>query len=329
MRFGIVGLGRMGAALSAHALEKKHSVAGFDRQGAPRDLVKTGLDAADSIEGLVAKLAPPRVVLLYVPHGAPTESVVQELAGRLSAGDIVVDGGNSHWKDSVRRHGLLKERGIGFLDAGTSGGIEGARSGACYMVGGEPEAFALVEPLLKDLAVPEGVALVGPAGAGHFAKLVHNAIEFGMLQAIGEGVDLLEHSDYRYDLPALFHNWAHGSVIRGWLVELMERGLRKRPRLEGLSSFVEDTREVRWAVEHALAREVWTPVIALSELALYRSRDRDGVSAKAVAVMRHEFGGHPLHLAGEEAVRAPRGPARRRRGRTAGRRPRGGRSRVR
>lgn len=300
MRFGIVGLGRMGASLAALALDKGHSVAGYTRSGVPEALASAGLQGAASPQALVEALAPPRIILLYVPHGAAAEGVIRDLGGRLSRGDLLVDGGNSHWRDSVRRHRELDALGVGFLDAGTSGGIEGARRGACFMVGGDAEAFAGVKPLLEDLAVPDGVARVGPAGAGHFAKLVHNAIEFGMLQAIGEGVDLLEHSDYRYDLPALFHNWAHGSVIRGWLIELMERGLRKRPRLEGLSPRVEDTREVRWAVEHALARELWTPVIALSEMALYRSRDPGCLSAKAVAVMRHEFGGHPLHLEAED-----------------------------
>lgn len=299
MRFGVVGLGRMGGGLAAHALELGHSVAGYAPSGVPEALAAAGLAAAGSLESLTAALPAPRAVLLYVPHGEPTESVVRALSALLEPGDLIVDGGNSHWRDSVRRHRELGARGIRFLDLGTSGGIEGARRGACFMAGGEAEAYGAVRGLLEGLAVPGGAALVGPPGAGHFAKLIHNAIEFGMLQAIGEGVDLLEHSDYRFDLPALFHNWSRGSVIRGWLVELMERGLRKRPRLEGLSSYVEDTREVRWAVEHALDREVWTPVLALSELALYRSRDRGGLSAKAVAVMRHEFGGHPLHLADE------------------------------
>lgn len=314
MKFGIVGLGRMGASLALSALKKGHKVAGYAPSGTTPELAAAGLAAFASLEGLVRALDAPRTVLLYVPHGEATEGVVETLAELLKPGDLIVDGGNSHWRDSARRHRALAARGIAFLDAGTSGGVEGARNGACFMVGGEPRAFARVKKLLEDLAVPQGVAHVGPAGAGHFAKLIHNAIEFGMLQAIGEGIDLLEHSDYRYDLPALFENWAHGSVIRGWLVELMARGLRERPGLEGLSGYVEDTREVRWAVEHALEREVWAPVIALSELAYYRARDRGSVSSKAVAVLRHEFGGHPLHL--DAAAPAP---ARRARGRRASR----------
>lgn len=166
------------------------------------------------------------------------------------------------------------------------------------MVGGEADAFARVEPLLRDLAVPDGVLHAGPAGAGHFVKLIHNAIEFGMLQALGEGLDLLVRSDYSLDLPALFHNWSHGSVIRGWLVELMERGLREHP-LEELRGNVEDTREVKWAVQYALEKEAWVPVIALSELALYRYRDPESVAGKGVALLRHGFGGHPLHKRAE------------------------------
>jgi 6-phosphogluconate dehydrogenase len=166
------------------------------------------------------------------------------------------------------------------------------------MVGGDRDAFAKAEPVLRDLAVAGGVIHAGPSGAGHFVKLMHNAIEFGMVQAIAEGIDLLASSDYDLDLPALFHNWNHGSVIRGWLVELAERGLRKH-KLEELSGYVEDTREVRWAVQYALEREVWIPVITQSELALYRYRDTDSVVGKAVALLRHGFGGHPLHKKGE------------------------------
>jgi len=299
MKFGIIGLGRMGGSLARLAMEKGHRVAGYNKTPQrTHDLAKAGLDPADSLAELVRKLAPPRLLVIYVPHGKPTDTTITELQGLLQPGDLVADGGNSHWKDSVRHYEELKASGIAFLDVGTSGGIEGARRGACFMAGGDAEAFARVEPLLRDLAVPEGVVHAGPAGAGHFVKLIHNAIEFGMLQALGEGLDLLVRSDYPLDLPALFHNWNHGSVIRGWLVELMERGLRER-RLEDLSSRVEDTREVKWAVQYALEKEAWIPVIALSELALYRYRDPESVAGKGVALLRHGFGGHPLHKKSE------------------------------
>ena len=295
MRFGIVGLGRIGAGLARQALKKGHQVVGYNRSPeSTHELAKEGLEPALSPDELGRKLDPPRVILIYVPHGKPTDEVVTGLKSHLAKGDVVIDGGNSHWNDSVRRYEALKAAGIRFLDVGTSGGVEGARRGACFMVGGDADAYAKAEPLLRALAVPEGVVHAGPAGAGHFVKLIHNAIEFGMLQAIGEGVDLLVRSDYHLDLPALFHNWAHGSVIRGWLVELMDRGLREH-KLDELSSYVEDTREVKWAVEYALEKEAWIPVIAQSELALYRYRDSDSVAAKAVALLRHGFGEHPLH----------------------------------
>lgn len=299
MRFGIVGLGRIGGDLGLHAIEKGHHVVGYNRSPErTRELAKAGFEPAFSLDELTSKLEPPRAIFVYVPHGGPTESVITELGRRLQRGDLVADGGNSHWRASVRHYEELKARGIAFLDVGTSGGVDGARHGACFMVGGDVDAFARVEPLLRDLAVADGVVHAGPAGAGHFVKLIHNAIEFGMVQAIAEGVDLLVRSDYDLDLPALFHNWNHGSVIRGWLVELMERGLREQ-KLQELTGFVEDTREVRWAVEYALEKEAWIPVIAQSELAFYRYRDPDSVTGKAVAILRHGFGGHPVHRKAE------------------------------
>jgi 6-phosphogluconate dehydrogenase len=272
-------------------------------------LTSQGSEPAWSLDEVVEKLQPPRIIVIYVPHGKPTDETilslkdcVRDLKACLGENDLVADGGNTHWRDSVRHYEEFKSKGISFLDVGTSGGIEGARHGACFMVGGDAKAFARMEPLLRDLAVPEGVFHAGPAGAGHFVKLVHNGIEFGMVQAIAEGVDLLVRSDYALDLPALFHTWKHGSVIRSWLVELMERGLREH-KLEDLSSYVEDTREVKWIIEYALEREAWIPVIAESELALYRYRDPDSVAAKAVALMRHGFGGHTLHLKEHERER--------------------------
>ncbi len=292
---GMIGLGRIGGSLSRQAMEKGHQVVGYSKSDEEISvLAKEGLEPAETIQALVEKLVSPRIIFLYIPHGDPTMEVCNELKRFLRSGDIVVDGGNSHWKQSVTRYEEFKKLKIHFLDCGTSGGIEGARKGACFMVGGDEVAYARVEPLFKDLAVPEGTLHAGPAGAGHFSKLVHNAIEFGMLQAIGEGVALLESSNYQFDLPALMHNWSNGSVIRGWLIELMGKGLREN-KLDTLSPYVEDTREVRWAVEHALEKEVWIPVIAQSELALYRSRDPENLSAKSVALMRHGFGGHPLH----------------------------------
>ena len=295
MKFGIIGLGRIGGNFSLQAIEKGHHVVGHSiSKKELENFSKKGVVIAPTIGELVNKLEPPRIVFLYIPHGNPMDLVTLELMENLKSGDIVVDGGNSFWKKSVERHACFMKRGIQFLDCGTSGGIEGARKGACFMVGGDKEAFLIVKPILQDLSAKDGFMYVGPPGAGHFTKLIHNAIEFGMLQAIGEGVAMLEASDYEINLPELMRNWSNGSVIRSWLIELMETGLREN-KLKTLSSYVEDTREVRWAVEFALEKEVWIPVIAQSELALYRSRDPENISSKAVALMRNQFGGHPLH----------------------------------
>jgi 6-phosphogluconate dehydrogenase len=243
-------------------------------------------------------------VLLYVPHGGPTEQVCEALRALLEPEDVVVDGGNSHWEDSRRRHTEFAQRGIRFLDMGTSGGVWGARHGACFMAGGQRDAYTLIEPLLQDLAFdPAGVLFVGPPGSGHFVKLIHNAIEFGMVQAIAEGVELLERSEFALDLPALFDNWSHGSVIRSWLVELMRDGLGETPDLARLSTFVEDTGEVKWVLNWALERDIPSLVISDSQQALMSYRDLDSPSAKAVALLRHGYGGHPVHARSEQLAR--------------------------
>jgi 6-phosphogluconate dehydrogenase len=296
MRVGIVGLGRMGGNLALAAMERGYEVVGFDaRSSAHLD----GLEPAASLDDLVKRLSPPRIVLLYVPHGEPTERVCDELGRLLAAEDILIDGGNSHWDDSRRRYAVLARRGIRFLDVGTSGGVSGARHGACFMAGGDPDAYARVEPLLRDLAVDErGTLLVGGPGSGHFVKLIHNAIEFGMVQAIAEGVELLVRSDYELDLPALFENWNHGSVIRSWLVELMRDALRENPDLQRLSTYTDDTGEVKWVLAWALERDIPSPVISDSQQALMAYRDVDWPAAKAVALLRHGYGGHPVHMRG-------------------------------
>lgn len=306
MRLGIVGLGRMGANLARAAIEHGHQVIGYSLDDAAnRDAAAAGVEVAESLEALVAKLSPPRIVLVYVPHGAPTEQVCQALGRFLEPGDVVVDGGNSHWEDSRRRHAALARQGVGFVDMGTSGGVWGARHGACFMAGGDRDTYELIEPLLKDLAFDERATLfVGAPGAGHFVKLIHNAIEFGMVQAIAEGVELLLRSDFTLDLPALFDNWDHGSVIRSWLVELMRDALRETPDLETLSTYVEDTGEVKWVLGWALERDVPTPVIADSQQALMSYRDLDWPAAKAVALLRHAYGGHPVHRTGERTTSA-------------------------
>jgi 6-phosphogluconate dehydrogenase len=302
MRFGIIGLGRMGANLARRAMEKGHEVVGYNLDyAATQKLAKEGLEPATSIAQMVSKLQPERIAFLYVPtHGSPTEAVCQELKPLLERGDIVIDGGNSHWEDSKRRHHLFAEAGVRFLDIGTSGGVSGARHGACFMAGGERDAYEAIEPILRDLAIDdEGAYFAGGPGAGHFTKLVHNAIEFGMVQAIAEGVELLQRSGYELDLPALFNNWMHGSVIRSWLVELMGNALREQADFSKLSTYVEDTQEVKWVLDWALDRDIPTPVIALSQTALMQYRDLEWPQAKAHALLRNAYGGHPVHLAGD------------------------------
>lgn len=283
----------MGENLALQGLERGHEVVGFDPNGSEA-VTQAGGTIVTSIADLTAALAPPRIALVYVPHGEPTDDVVDELGKSFAAGDVVVDGGNSHWEESNARYSHLGERGVRFLDAGTSGGVPGARNGACFMVGGDEEAFAIVKELLVDLAVPEGVLHVGPSGSGHFTKNVHNMIEFGMVQAIGEGVELLKRSEWDIDLADLFHNWNHGSVIRSWLVELMERALRSEHHMEDLKPYIEDTGEQRWGVEFALAKELPIPLLAQAVWGFYESRDAERPWARSVALLRHEYGGHPL-----------------------------------
>jgi 6-phosphogluconate dehydrogenase len=290
---GIVGLGKIGADLAKNALAKGFDVAGTDTHAVPDDLTKAGLKAAKDLKQLAALLTPPRFVMFYVPAGPPVDAVLAQLENVLQTGDIIADGGNSYWGDSIRRHARLKQKGIHFIDAGTSGGPEGALDGACFMLGGEAQPVAAVEPMLRKLAVEGGFVHAGGPGAGHFVKLVHNGIEFGMLQAIGEGVDLLENYRDRLPIADVLSCWRHGSVIRSWLVDLMEAMYRKQGGLAKIPDYVDDTGEVNWLVDDALHMEVAIPVITQSVVQLVASRDGKHDAARAVAMMRHGFGGHP------------------------------------
>jgi 6-phosphogluconate dehydrogenase len=293
--FGVVGLGNIGGNLTAQALEKGCRVIGYDKRETPQNLVDAGMVSIPDISGFGQELSRPRVVFLYVPAGPVVDSILGDIERHLDQGDVVVDGGNSYWGDSIRRYERLKERGLQFVDLGTSGGLPGASEGACFMAaGGEREAVAHVEPILVTLAVEGGYVHAGPSGAGHFVKLVHNGIEFGMLQAIAEGVDLLEH--YREPLPIadVLRCWGRGSVIRSWLVELMEQEYRAKGGLGNIPAYVEDTGEVNWLIDDALHLEVPVPVIAQSVMQLLLSRDKERNWARSVAMMRHGFGNHPF-----------------------------------
>jgi 6-phosphogluconate dehydrogenase len=292
--FGIVGLGLMGGNLSLQALEAGMRVVGFDTKEPKQELRdRDGFTLLKDPGGFVAELAPPRVVFLYVPAGPVVDQVLDDLSEHLQSGDIIVDGGNSYWGDSIRRYQRLKDRGLQLVDCGTSGGVEGARHEACFMAGGETQAVRVVEPILKELAVPGGYVHAGPPGAGHFVKLVHNGIEFGMLQAIGEGVDLLERYHAPLNVADVLGCWTNGSVIRGWLIELMEREYRAAGGLKEIPPFVEDTGEVNWLVSDALRMQTAVPVIAQAVMQLFVSRDNQQNWARAVAMMRHGFGQHP------------------------------------
>lgn len=311
---GIVGLGKMGAGLAEQAIGKGIRVVGSDLSGAPGELVESGLVEVSEPAGFREQLSPPRAVFAYVPAGPVVDSVIDELADALEEGDVIVDAGNSYWGDSIARHSRLRERGRRFVDLGTSGGTSGAREGACFMAGGEAAAIERVEPLLIELAVEGGYVHAGPPGAGHFTKLVHNGIEFGMLQAIGEGVGLLEEYEDRLDVAEVLRCWRHGSVIRSWLVDLMEAAYREHGGLEEIPPYVEDTGEVNWLVDDAMKMEVPVPVIAQSVMQLIASRDDDRAWARAVAMMRHGFGGH--RYGPDEGIRRER-----REGRIGGFRP--------
>ena len=291
--FGVVGLGRMGANLALQALEKGMRVVGFDVKKVPEELTRAGMVEIGGVEGFREKLSPSRPIFIYIPAGPIVDRVIDQLVAHLDKGDIIVDAGNSYWGDSIRRHQRLSEKGIHFVDLGTSGGVEGARYGACFMAGGEAEPIARIEPILLELATPGGYVHAGPPGAGHFTKLVHNGIEFGMLQAIGEGIDLLERYRDKLDIAEVLRCWRHGSVIRSWLIDLMEAAYRAEGGLYKIPAYVEDTGEVNWLVNDALHMEVPIPVISQAVMQLFTSRDEKKHWARAIAMMRHGFGGHP------------------------------------
>jgi len=293
MKLGIIGLGKMGANLALQAIDKKILVVGKARSR-KSELEQKGITIVDNYKDFVSFLDHPRVIYLSLPAGSTVDLVLQELSPFLEKGDVIMDGGNSFYLDSVNREKQLWNKGIYFLDCGTSGGLNGARYGGCFMIGGKELGIKVVEPILKKLALNEDAYVhTGGPGSGHFVKLVHNGIEFGMLQAIGEGFALLQQSDFNLDIAQIFKNWSNGSVIRSWLVELMEKGLKEGPNFENIESYVEDTGEVDWLVQDAINREIPIPIISQSVMELFKSRTKDSDTYRAIALMRHGFGGHP------------------------------------
>jgi 6-phosphogluconate dehydrogenase len=284
VKLGMVGLGRMGANMSERLQRFGHEVVGYDRDET--------LSQVPSLAELVAALDPPRVVWVMVPAGDPTGSTVTELARLLSPGDLVVDGGNSNYRDSIERAGALAEVGLGFVDAGVSGGIWGLENGYGLMVGGQPEHVAIVRPVLEALAPEGGLAHVGAPGAGHFTKMVHNGVEYGLMQAYGEGYELLRASELGIDVSAALSAWRHGTVIRSWLLDLLAAAVEEDPELEGVKGWAEDSGEGRWTVEEAVRLAVPAPVISASLFARFASRQPDSPAMKVVAALRRAFGGH-------------------------------------
>lgn len=292
MKIGLIGLGKMGLNLGQNLIDNKHEVVAFDvNRSSVEEMKKYGAQGTSDLKELVASLEKPRVVWIMVPH-AVVDSVIAEMTPLLSAGDIVIEAGNSHYKESIRRYNQLKEVGVHFMDAGTSGGMEGARNGACYMIGGDPEAWSVVEPIFKDTAVENGFIYAGKAGSGHFLKMVHNGIEYGMMAAIGEGFEVLEKSEFDFDYEKVARVWNNGSVIRSWLMELTERAFSKDAKLDEIKGIMHSSGEGKWTVETALDLQAATPVIAMSLLMRYRSLDNDTFTGKVVAALRNEFGGH-------------------------------------
>ncbi|MED1672642.1 phosphogluconate dehydrogenase (NAD(+)-dependent, decarboxylating) [Pallidibacillus thermolactis] len=295
MKIGLVGLGKMGYNLALNLLEHGHDVVAYDKNGnTVEQITKDGATGVHTLNELVSALPQLKVVWVMVPAGKITSDVIDELKELLEPGDIIIDGGNSNYKESMARAEDLKEKGIVLLDVGTSGGMSGARNGACMMIGGEKKAFDYLEPIFADLCVKDGYIYTGKSGSGHFLKMVHNGIEYGMMQSIAEGFDILNKSEFDYDFEKVARNWNNGSVIRSWLMELTEQAFAKDAKLDDMKGIMHSSGEGKWTVETALDLEVPAPVITLSLLMRYRSLEQDTFAGKVVAALRNQFGGHDV-----------------------------------
>jgi 6-phosphogluconate dehydrogenase len=295
MRIGFIGLGRMGANMVRRLLRDKHQIVAYNRTAEKtKEIAGEGADGAFSIKELVGKLEKPRAVWIMVPAGDATEAQIEELLEHLEPGDTIIDGGNTNFHDDQRRHPELKKKGIDYIDAGVSGGIWGLANGFCLMVGGDAEPVKRLEPVFLSLAPKDGYLHVGGPGAGHYVKMVHNGIEYGLMQAYAEGFEIMHASDYQLDLARISTLWNHGSVVRSWLLELAERAFAGDQDLKHLKGWVADSGEGRWTVQEAIDKDVPAPVITLSLLTRFRSRQEDSYGAKVLAALRNEFGGHAV-----------------------------------
>jgi len=294
----MVGLGRMGGNMAERLLRRGHEVVAYTRDHSKvRAAMDKGALGARDLEDVVRQLTPPRAIWVMVPAGAATQEMIDRLAPLVAPGDLLIDGGNSRYTDDIARSGALKSKGIHYMDAGTSGGIWGLEIGYCLMVGGEREDFERMLPVFEALAPPKGVLHCGPAGAGHYVKMVHNGIEYGLMQAYAEGFEILKESRYDLDLAAIASLWNQGSVVRSWLLELTARALEADPGLKALSDYVEDSGEGRWTVAESIDLSVPAPVIALSLQMRFRSRQENSFAGRMLAAMRQQFGGHAVRSA--------------------------------
>lgn len=302
MKLGMIGLGRMGGNMVRRLLKDNHHVVVFNRSPEKvKEIQKEGAIGATSVQELVDKLPSPKIVWLMLPAGKPVDDMIDQLKNMLSPGDLIIEGGNSKYTDDIRRAEALKEKEIRYMDAGVSGGIWGLKVGYCTMVGGAKEDFNIIEPALKTLAPEDGYMYCGPVGAGHYVKMVHNGVEYAMMEAYGEGFELLKASPYGDDLELakVAHLWNQGSVVRSWLLELLEDAFAKEGNLESISGYVEDSGEGRWTILEAVERGVDATGLAHSLFKRFSSRQQDSFSNKVIAALRNEFGGHAVAKVGE------------------------------
>ncbi|MCB0834951.1 MAG: decarboxylating 6-phosphogluconate dehydrogenase [Bacteroidetes bacterium] len=295
MQLGFIGLGKMGGFMVQRLLRDKHDVVGFDLSA---DVVKSvaekGMTPSTSMEDMIGKLKGRKAVWVMVPAGKPTEDTIAKVAGMLSKDDIIIDGGNTFYKDDIRRAEELKSKGIHYVDVGTSGGVWGLSLGYCMMIGGEKAVVEYLDPIFKTLGPVDGYAYMGASGSGHMVKMVHNGIEYGLMQAYAEGFEIMQASPYNLDLAKIADLWGHASVVRSWLLELTADGLKKNPTLDGIKGWVADSGEGRWTVMEAIERDVPAPVITASLFERFHSRRPDSFAAKMLAMVRNQFGGHAI-----------------------------------
>jgi len=296
MKIGLIGLGKMGLNLALNMKDHGIKVVATDAMESAREnAIKEGIEVKDTLAQVVDALPEKKIIWVMVPSGVITDQVLDSLARQLNSGDILIDGGNSYYKDTMTRYQRLQKQGVSLIDCGTSGGMKGARYGASLMVGGDIEAVKIAEPIFSNVAQRDGYQYLGKSGSGHFAKMVHNGIEYGMMQAIGEGFDLLKASDFDYDYLQVSKAWSNGSIIEGLLLRSIQTAFEKEATLEDITGRIDDSGEGQWTVQEAMEKKVSTPVIAASLFARYKSKDETHFSEKVVAAMRNEFGGHKVY----------------------------------